>query len=51
VIAHLENEKEELVETISKLKVEAVFLNSKLDEMTKYVRMLNNGSAILDKIL
>jgi hypothetical protein len=39
------------VETISKLKVEAVFLNSKLDEMTKYVRMLNNGSAILDKIL
>ena len=32
VIAQLENEKEEYLETISKLKTEAVFLNSKLDE-------------------
>ena len=51
VIAQLENEKVEHVETISKLKTEVVFLNSKLDEMTKYVRMLNNGFDILDKIL
>jgi hypothetical protein len=51
VIAQLENEKEEYVETISKLKTKAVLLNSKLAEMTKYVRMLNNGSDILDKIL
>jgi chromosome segregation ATPase len=51
VIAQLENEKAEHVETISKLKTEAVFLNSKLEEMTKYVRMLNNGSDSLDKIL
>ena len=47
----LENEKAEHVETISKLKTEAMFLNSKLEEMTKYVRMLNNGSDSLDKIL
>jgi predicted nuclease with TOPRIM domain len=51
VIAQLENEKAEHVETISKLKSEVVFLNSKLDEMTKYVRMLNNGTDTLDKIL
>jgi hypothetical protein len=51
VIAQLENEKAEHVETISKLKTEVVFLNSKLDEMTKYVRMLSNGSDTLDKIL
>ena len=51
VITQLENEKVEHLETISKLKTEVVFLNSKLDEMTKYVRMLNNGSDTLDKIL
>ena len=51
MITQLENEKVEHLETISKLKTEAVFLNSKLDEMTKYVRMLNNGSDTLDKIL
>ncbi|KAI5409817.1 hypothetical protein KIW84_055319 [Lathyrus oleraceus] len=50
VIGQLENEKAEHVETISKLKTEVVFLNSKLDEMTKYVRMLSNGSDTLDKI-
>ena len=51
VIAQLENEKAEHVETISKLKTEAMLLNSKLEEITKYVRMLNNGSDSLDKIL
>ena len=50
-IVQLENEKVDHVETISKLKTEAMFLNSKLEEMTKYVRMLNNGSDSLDKIL
>ena len=39
------------MEIISKLKTEAMFLNSKLEKMTKYVRMLNNGSDSLDKIL
>ena len=39
------------MKTISKLKTEAMFLNSKLEEMTKYVRMLSNGSDSLDKIL
>ena len=50
-IVQLGNEKADHVKTISKLKTEAMFLNSKLEEMTKYVRMLNNGSDSLDKIL
>ena len=36
---------------ISELKDEVVLLNSKLDNMTKFVRMLNNGSTGLDEIL
>jgi hypothetical protein len=51
LITQLEDEKTEHLETISKLKIEVVFLKSKLDEMTKYVRMLNIGSDTLDKIL
>jgi hypothetical protein len=50
-IVQLENEKAEQVETIVKLKTEVMLLNSKLEETTKYVRMLNNGSDSLDKIL
>jgi hypothetical protein len=50
-IVQLEKEKAEHVETIFKLKTEVVLLNSKLEETTKYVRMLNNGSDSLDKIL
>lgn len=30
---------------------EVTFLNSKLDSLTKAIRMLNNGSNMLDKIL
>jgi len=30
---------------------EVTLLNSKLDNMTKSIRMLNNGSNMLDKIL
>ncbi|KAI5437981.1 hypothetical protein KIW84_023928 [Lathyrus oleraceus] len=37
MIVQLENEKAEHVETISKLKTEVVFLNSKLEEMTNPV--------------
>ena len=51
MITQLEDEKIEHLETISKLKIKVVFPNSKLDEMTKYVRMLNSGSDTLDKIL
>jgi hypothetical protein len=50
-IAQLESEKADHVKTISKFKTEVMFLNSKLEEMTKYVRMLSNGSDSLDKIL
>ena len=50
-IVQLEKEKAEHVETILKLKTEVVLLNSKLEETTKYVRMLNNGSDSLEKIL
>ncbi|KAI5401540.1 hypothetical protein KIW84_066132 [Lathyrus oleraceus] len=50
-IAQLESEKADHAKTISKLKTEVMFQNSKLEEMTKYVRMLSNGSDSLDKIL
>ena len=44
-------EKEKLLSTISSLQNEVILLTSKLDNMTKYVRMLNNGSHMLDEIL
>jgi len=37
--------------TITGLQEENTLLNSKLENMTKSVRMLNNGSNVLDKIL
>lgn len=37
--------------TISNLKEESAMLNSKLENMIKYIRMLNNGSGMLDEIL
>jgi len=36
---------------ITGLQEENTLLNSKLENMTKYVRMLNNGSNVLDEIL
>ncbi|KAI5444798.1 hypothetical protein KIW84_013178 [Lathyrus oleraceus] len=50
-IAQLESEKADHAKIISKLKTEVMFQNSKLEEMTKYVRMLSNGFDSLDKIL
>jgi len=36
---------------ITDLQEENTLLKSKLEKMTKYVRMLNNGSNVLDEIL
>lgn len=36
---------------ISDMKDEVILLNSKLDNMTKSVRMLNSSSDMLDEIL
>ena len=51
LIAQLQAEKVEHISIIADLKEEVVLLNSKLDNMTKSVRMLNNGSTVLDEIL
>lgn len=37
--------------TIFGLQDEVTLLNSKLENMTKFVRMLNNGSYVLDEVL
>ena len=50
-VAQLQAEKEEHSSIISDLKEEVLLVNSKLDNMTKFVRMLNNGSTVLDEIL
>lgn len=44
-------EKEKLGSTIAGLKEEVTLLKSKLENMTKFIRMLNNGSDVLDEIL
>jgi len=44
-------EKEKLMSIITGLQEENTLLNSKLENMTKFVRMLNNGSNVLDEIL
>ena len=51
VIANLEAEKEAHEEEISELKGEVGFLNSKLENMTKSIKMLNKGSDTLDEVL
>ncbi|KAL3034124.1 hypothetical protein AAZX31_02G175300 [Glycine max] len=51
VIANLEAEKEAHEEEISELKGEFGFLNSKLENMTKSIKMLNKGSDTLDEVL
>lgn len=44
-------DKAHLIVTISNMKEEVDHLNSKLDYMTKLVRMLNSGTENLDEIL
>ncbi|KAK2359745.1 hypothetical protein QL285_085090 [Trifolium repens] len=51
IISDCHLEKEKLMSTITGLQEEATLLNSKLESMTKSIRMLNNGSNVLDEIL
>lgn len=44
-------EKEKLVSAITHIEEEVALLNSKLENMKKYVCMLNNGSNMLYEIL
>ena len=47
----MEAEKKAGTDTISHLEGEVQMLNSKLDQMTKYVKMLTNGTDKLEEIL
>ena len=51
LIIKLEAEKRADLETISHLEGEVQMLNSKLDQMTKFVTMLTNGTDKLEEIL
>ena len=42
-ISVFQKENKELVSTITNLEEEVSFINSKINNMTKYVHMLNNG--------
>lgn len=44
-------EKENLGSTIARMEEEVTLLKSKLDNMTKFVLMFNNGTNMLDEIL
>lgn len=50
-IAQLQAEKEKLLTTLSNLQSEVSLLTSKLEKMTKFIRMLNNGTDLLEEIL
>lgn len=51
VISQLQAEKEKYLSTISGLQDEVTMLTSKLENMMKSLRMLNNGSDVLDEVL
>ena len=51
LIVKLEAEKKAGIDTISHLEGEVQMLNSKLDQMTKSVKMLTNGTDKLEEIL
>ncbi|MCH92551.1 gag-protease polyprotein [Trifolium medium] len=50
-IALLQAERSDLLSIISGLNNEVTLLNSKLENMSKHVRMLNNGTDMLEEIL
>ena len=49
-ISQLQAEKEEFLVDISNHKDEVSQLTSRIENMTKYIRVLNNGSEVLDEI-
>ena len=51
IINNLTQEKEKLLNINVELQEEVSLLNSKLEGMNKSLRMLNNGSNVLDEIL
>jgi len=51
LIIKLEEEKKGHLETIENMNNEVSDLKSKLDQMSKSIRMLNSGTEILDEIL
>lgn len=51
IISQLQAEKEGFQFTIFDLQNEVILLSSKLNNMTKTVRILNKGSNMLDKVL
>lgn len=51
IVSALLMEKEKLVSTITGLGKEVTLLNSKLENMTKFVHMLSNNSNMLDDTL
>ena len=51
MVAQLKAEKRKDLNTISKLEHEVIRLKSDLTNLTKSVRMLNNGSDVLENIL
>ncbi|KAI5390946.1 hypothetical protein KIW84_075988 [Lathyrus oleraceus] len=51
IIAQLQVEKEKLLSTVTDLKNEVTLLSSKLENMTNSIRMLNNGSDMLNEII
>ena len=51
IISQLQTEKEGIQLTIPELQNEVILLSSKLNNMTKSVRILNKGSNMLDEVL
>src|SRR3954470_24332678 len=51
IIEELEVEKRELLATIAHLNSEIKTFNYKLDQMSRSIRMLNNGTDSLEKII
>ena len=51
MIISLTNDKTRLLETVVELKHEVPRLNSELEKMTKFVRMVNFSTDVLEKIL
>ncbi|XP_050878662.1 uncharacterized protein LOC127082468 [Lathyrus oleraceus] len=51
ILAQLQAEKEKFLSTVTDLENKVTLLSSKLEKMTKSIRMLNNGSGMLYEII